>query len=102
MQNLDAQIKTAMQQSSLDDAAKARVSQHAAGLIQNYQVSIENMMTDPDFLQLGSEAINRNISQMQNLAANGIDLIAGYEGSLEMQDLTNEFLAYGTDSYQGS
>ncbi len=102
LQNLDAQIKTAMQQASMDDAAKARVSQHSAGLIQNFQVSIENMMTDPDFLQLGSAAINKNIKQMQALAANGIDLIAGYEGSPDMQLLTNEFLSYGTNQYTGA
>lgn len=49
-------------------------------IMQNYMVAVENLMSDPDFLNLGPEAMNNAINQMQTLATNSIKFMGAASG----------------------
>jgi len=57
----------------------------AAGFMQNYAVSLENLMTDPEFLALGEEAGNHAVAELQGIARGGMRLT----GELLGVDLTD-------------
>ena len=93
LQNLDIQYKKYMQETELTADQAKNVATQASSIMQNYQVSVENMLQDPDFLNLGAEAVNNAINQMQNLAANAILFVGASQGI----DLTSFVDAYLTD-----
>jgi len=64
-----------LQQFSNDLERQKNASQLAAQTMQNYQISVENLMTDPDFLNLGTASVNNAINQLQTLAKNSIKFI---------------------------
>jgi hypothetical protein len=75
----------------LNQNQAAAVAEHAAGIMQNYQVSVENMLQDPDFLNMGKDAVNNAINQLQNLAANSIGFIGASQG-VNMDTWLDEYL----------
>jgi hypothetical protein len=80
LQNLDVIAKQTLLETELNSQQSQNVASSAAAIMQNYQVSVENMMTDPDFLNLGAAAVNNAINQLQNLAANSINFISKSQG----------------------
>lgn len=47
----------------------------AGEAIQNYMIAVENMLTDPDFLDLGQAAVNTNLRNMRGMAVDYVEFI---------------------------
>lgn len=75
----------------LNQNQAAAVAEHAAGIMQNYQVSVENLLSDPDFLEMGKDAVNNAINQLQTLASNSISFIGASQG-VNMDVWLDEYL----------
>lgn len=91
MQELEQAHQQQMLTMELNQNQAAAVAEHSASIMQNYQVSVENMMQDPDFLGMGKEAVNNAINQLQNLAANSIGFIGASQG-VNMDVWLDEYL----------
>lgn len=77
---LDAKIRENIVDKELDARKKQMAYEQSANILQNYQVTVENMMTNPNFLELGREAIVNSINQIQNLATNQVNFIGNAVG----------------------
>ena len=75
MQELEHSQNLVLQQFQNDLERQKTASALASQTMQNYQISVENLMTDPDFMDLGPTAMNNAINQMQILAKNSIKFI---------------------------
>jgi len=75
MSELTNQQNLVMQQFQNDLTKQQTATVEAGKVVQNYQIAIENMMTDPDFLDLGKDAINAAIERERVLAKNAIKFI---------------------------
>lgn len=91
MENLMSLNKQILLGEEMDYQVKMNVAEQAASIMQNYQVTVENWMSDPDFLALGKEAVNNGIAQMQNLAANVIGFI-GASQDVPMDEFIEKYL----------
>ena len=85
MQQLEQAHQQQMLSMELDSNAATALQEQSAMIMQNYQVSVENMLQDPDFLDMGDTAVNNALKQMQNLAYNSIGLV----GATRDIDMTN-------------
>jgi hypothetical protein len=92
LQNLDAATKTTLTEMELNAKQAQGVADASAAIMQNYQVSVENMMTDPDFLNLGADAVNNAINQLQTLASNSIKFIGKSQG-VDMDPFVDAYLS---------
>ena len=72
------------------DTAKL-VSTQASTIMQNYQISVENMLTDPDFLDLGADAVNNAINNVQTLAKNTLKFVGSTAG-VDLGDFVDYYL----------
>jgi hypothetical protein len=87
MQSMQIAANQMLQNQQISAEKAANVRGLAAQTMQNYQISVENMMTDPDFLNLGSNAVNNAVNQLQTLATNTIGFIgatAGMEAEMDI------------------
>lgn len=91
LQNLDIMSKKYMQEAELTAQQTQNVATQASTIMQNYQVSVENMLQDPDFLNLGADAVNNAINQLQNLASNAI-LFVGASQGIELDAFVDAYL----------
>lgn len=99
MQNSYNTFNTEMQNEQANFAQNQNISaEKAAGIrtqssaiMQNYQVSVENLMTDPDFINLGPAAMNNAINQMQTLARNSIKFLGASSG-INLDSFVNSYL----------
>lgn len=99
MQNQHSTMLTEMENTSREllqseqiTAAKAETMKgQASAIMQNYQISVENMLTDPDFLEMGAEAVQNGINQMQTLARNSIKFLGASFGE-NMDAIVNQYL----------
>ena len=81
--------QNAFLQSTQISADKAQTVYAQAGeYVKNYQIAIENMMTDPDFLDQGETNINNAINQLQILTRNSIKFV-GASAGLNMTAYSN-------------
>ena len=91
MQMLEQAHQQSLLQMELDHTQAVAVAEHSAAIMQNYQVSVENMLQDPDFLEMGPEAVNNAINQLQTLAANSIGFI-GASQEVNMDNWLRDYL----------
>ncbi len=61
---LDAALQQNLANQAIDADTVKMVKESSASLIQNYQISVENLLKDPDFLQLGSETVKNTLNNM--------------------------------------
>lgn len=94
MQELTHQQNLVLQQEDISAQRAESVRQLSGQIMQNYQIAVENMMTDPDFLNLGATAVNNAVNEMQQLARNSVGFIGAASG---MEDEINDFI----DAYMG-
>lgn len=80
--NLEMQNEQAnfAQNQNISAEKAAGIRTQSSAIMQNYQVSVENLMTDPDFINLGPAAMNNAINQMQTLARNSIKFLGASSG----------------------
>lgn len=91
VKELDRQHNLLLQREQIS-AEKANAIRNASSqIMQNYQISVENLLTDPDFLNLGSEALQNSIAQLQTLASNSINFIGASSG-VDMTPFVDAFL----------
>ena len=91
LKELEAE-KTLLLQQFQTSANKAESIRNVSSqIMQNYQISVENLMTDPDFLNLGTAAVNNAINQMQNLAKNSIKFVGASSG-VDMSSFVDTYL----------
>lgn len=91
LENLQSLNQQLLMSTEMDYNVKMGVAEASASIMQNYQVTVENWMSDPDFLALGKNAVNNAIEQLQNLAANSINFIGASQG-IDMTPYIDEFL----------
>lgn len=94
MQNLQSTSQQMLLETELDSVRAQSVREHAASLMQNYQISVENMLTDPDFLALDDEdgtVINNALNQLQTIATNSINFI-GASANVNMEPFLDAYM----------
>ena len=87
---LEAALKEKLniQQIDAEIAASARAS--ASDMIKNYQIATENLLKDPDFLQLGSSAIQNTLNNMLATTTASIQFVADSTG-VNLDDYLDDF-----------
>lgn len=91
---LDKEHNLLLQAYQGDQAKMESLRAQSSAIMQNYQISVENLMTDPDFLNLGAEALQNAITQMQTLAANSLSFIGGVAEEADfIQPFVDAYLA---------
>ena len=91
MKMLENQQNLILQQVQLDASKSESIRAQSASIMQNYQVSVENLLTDPDFLDLGVDAMNNAVNQLQTLAKNSIMFIGAASG-VNLAPFVNAYL----------
>ena len=91
MKMLENQQNLILQQVQLDASKSESIRAQSASIMQNYQVSVENLLTDPDFLDLGVDAMNNAVNQLQTLAKNSIMFIGAASG-INLDPFVNAYL----------
>lgn len=92
IQNLDAINRKMLLDTELTANQVRDVTQASTDIMKNYQISVENMMTDPDLLALGPAAVNNAVNQLQTLAGNSIKFIGASQG-IPMDTFVNHYLS---------
>lgn len=91
LQTLQFEQNSLLQQQQISAEKAESIRTQASQIMQNYQISVENLMTDPDFLDLGAEAVNNAINQMQTLAKNSIKFVGASSG-IDLSEFVNTYL----------
>lgn len=91
MQDLQNQQNLALQSQQISAERAESIRTLSNQVMQNYQISVENLMTDPDFLNLGTEAVNNAVNQMQTLARNSIKFLGASSG-VDMSTFVDTYL----------
>lgn len=88
---LDYALKEKLNTQAIDAEVASSVRESASSLIQNYQVSVETLLKDPDFLQLGSDAVRDTLNNMLNTTAASIQFMADSSG-VDIDDYLDDFI----------
>lgn len=91
LQNMQVAAQQMLLETELDSNRAQNVRDSAASIMQNYQISVENMMTDPDFLGLGTTAVNNALNQLQTVAVNSINFI-GASAGVDMETFLDTYM----------
>ena len=89
---LEAALKEKLNNQQIDAETVASVRASASDLVQNYQISVEELLKDPDFLQLGSETIKGTLNNMLATTTASIQFMADSSG-INMDDFLDDFEA---------
>lgn len=92
MTELDQQFQTEFQRESLSAQKAETFSVQASTIMQNYQISVETMMTNPEFMDMDSDAVNKALANTQTLAKNSIKFVAASAGLPEMDLAVDAYL----------
>jgi hypothetical protein len=88
--NLEAALQQKLTQHKIDAEMVASVKKSAGDMIQSYQISVEELLKDPDFLQLGGSAISKTINNMLKTTVAGIQFMADSSG-INLDDYLDDF-----------
>lgn len=91
MKELESQQTLALQGQQISAERAESIRTLSNQVMQNYQISVENLMTDPDFLNLGTAAVNNAVNQMQTLARNSIKFLGASSG-VDMSAFVDTYL----------
>lgn len=91
MRELETQQNLALQSQQISAERAESIRTLSNQVMQNYQISVENLMTDPDFLNLGTDAVNNAVNQMQTLARNSIKFLGASSG-IDMSAFVDTYL----------
>lgn len=91
MAQMEADHQLLLQRENTSAAQAEMVSQQASAIMQNYQISVENMMTNSNFLDMGATAVNKALNNIQTLARNSIRFIGG-TADVPLDDLVDAYL----------
>lgn len=91
VKELDRQHNLLLQREQVSAEKANSIRNSSSQIMQNYQISVENLLTDPDFLNLGPAALQNSISQLQTLASNSINFIGASSG-IDMSAFVDAYL----------
>lgn len=77
---LDAELQGQLLSQKIDAETVASVKKQTGDMVQNYQISVEQLLKDPDFLQLGGSAISSTLNNMLNSTVAGMQFMADSSG----------------------
>ena len=85
-----------VQQASMQEAEYSAITMETLreannSVMQNYQISVENLISDPEFVGLGTDAMNNAINELQNLAKNTI-LFNGASAGIDLSAYVDAYL----------
>jgi hypothetical protein len=92
IQEMNNQQNLLLQREQISAEKNQMVRKETSAVMQNYQITVENLMTDPDFLAMGTTAVNKAINELQALARNSINFI-GAASEIDLTEFTDEYLA---------
>ena len=92
MQQMQDAQNSALQEYSVSATTANAILTQSSTIMQNYQISVENLLTDPDFLNLGSTAVTNAINQLQGLAKNSIKFLGSASG-IDMSPFVDTYLS---------
>ncbi len=98
MEAFKTQLAGVLNQQTFDASTKESLLAQSASIMQNYQISVEKIMTSPATLDLlasgpeGEAAINQMLATTQTLAANSI-MMAGNVVDVDMSSYINTYLS---------
>ena len=98
LKNLESQLNTALMRAEYDQQTAENTRAQAASQIENTMISVENILKDPDILQLGSAAVSKIINNEISLMRSGIELTYNL-ASLNVDNYVDELLADFTSTY---
>ena len=75
MKRLEYQLSDQLNQQQMDATTAENVRGQAASMIENNQISIENMLKDPDMLELGTATLQKNINNMINMTTASVQFL---------------------------
>lgn len=87
---LEAALKEKLTNQSIDAETVASVRAASSDLVQNYQIAVENLLQDPDFLQLGSETIQATLNNMLTTTVASMQFMADSSG-VNLDDYLDDF-----------
>ncbi len=87
---LEAALKEKLNNQQIDAETVASVRAASADLVQNYQISVEELLKDPDFLQLGSATIQQTLNNMLATTTASIQFMADSSG-INLDDFLDDF-----------
>jgi hypothetical protein len=77
---LEAALKEKLNIQQIDAETVASVRGASSDLIQNYQISVEELLKDPEFLGLGGTAIQNTLNNMLTTTTSSIQFLADSSG----------------------
>lgn len=89
---LEAALKEKLNDQQVDAETVASIRGASSDLVQNYQISVEQLLKDPDFLQLGSSTIQNTLNNMLTTTTAGIQFLADSSG-VNLDDFLDDFEA---------
>lgn len=95
---LNNKFQSGMQDTLLASNMKQNALNSATSQINNSTVSIENMLKDPDILQLGPEAVQNLIANQIDLMSSGIKLTYGL-ADLDMDTYVEDMIGSYSDKF---
>ncbi len=87
---LEAALKEKLNNQSIDAEMVASIRGASSDLVQNYQISVEELLKDPDFLQLGGIAIQRTLNNMLATTTASIQFLSDSSG-INLDDYLDDF-----------
>ena len=97
IKRLEYYLQKDLNAQTVTDTTASEVRLASADLIKNNQIAVENLLKDPDMLQLGPEAYSAIINNMTAMTTKGVQLIYDASG-LDMDGFIEELLA----DYEGN
>lgn len=89
---LQAELDAALTKATVDTQTKQDMYTQAASVLQNYQITVENLMSNASFLALGTDAMVNTLNQFQNLATNQVKFLGSVVGmGEEFEDLIEHY-----------
>ena len=87
---LESALKEKLNDQQIDAETVASIRAASSDLVQNYQIAVENLLQDPDFLQLGSETIQSTLNNMLSTTVASIQFMADSSG-VNLDDYLDDF-----------
>jgi len=91
LQELQGEQNLMLQRDRASAATAEMISTQASTIMQNYQISVETLLTDPDFLDLGADAVNNAIKNIQTLAKNTLKFV-GSTADVDLSDYVDHYI----------
>lgn len=87
---LEADLQQMLNSNQIDADTATFARAQAGELIENYQISVEELLQDPDFLALGSSAVEQTLNNMLQTTTAGIQFVADSSG-INLDDYLDDF-----------